>query len=101
MSHASRSRCQQRPKHTPDTQHTETPDRHKSPQSQLYDRPACHYYEYLSGCVDRYEDHVGAPDLPVDVRGKKQVASAALLDNVQEPGLVDGQIIGIPCIDLR
>lgn len=55
---------------------------------------------YLSGGVDRDEDHVGALDLSIDVRRKKQVAAAALLHHVQQPGLVNGQIIRVPRVDL-
>lgn len=56
---------------------------------------------YLGGCVHRYEHHVRPLDLIIDVGGKEQVAPTTLLDHVQQPGLVDGQVVGVPRIDLE
>lgn len=56
---------------------------------------------HLSWCVDGDEHHVRSLDLIVDVGGKEQVAPTTLLDNVQQPGLVDGKVVGVPRIDLE
>lgn len=55
---------------------------------------------YLGGRVDGDEDHVGALDLRVDVGREEEVPAPALLDHLQQTGLVDGEIVGVPCIDL-
>ena len=44
--------------------------------------------------------NVGLVDLGVNVGGKEQVATAALLDDLGKARLVDGQIIAVPGIDL-
>lgn len=56
---------------------------------------------HLGWRVDGDEDHVGALDLCVDVGGEKEVAPAALLDDLQQSRLVDGQVISVPRIDLN
>ena len=55
---------------------------------------------HLGGGIDGDEDHVGALDLCVDVRRKEQIAAAAGLDHFQQAGFIDGQVIGIPSVDL-
>ena len=50
--------------------------------------------------VDGDEDDVGLVDLVVDVGREEQVATAALLNDLGQTGLVDGQIVAVPGIDL-
>lgn len=55
---------------------------------------------HLGRRVDGDEDHVGALDLRVDVRREEEVPAAALLDHLQQSRLVDGEVVGIPGINL-
>ena len=46
----------------------------------------------LGGGVDGDEDQVGFGDSLVDLGGEEQVSASALLDNVNQSGLVDGKV---------
>lgn len=55
---------------------------------------------HLGGRVDRDENHVRTFDFRVDVGGEEQVSPAAFLHHIQQPRLVDGQIVRVPRVDL-
>lgn len=50
--------------------------------------------------VDGDENDVGIVNLGVNVGREKQVATAALLNDLGQTGLIDGQIVAVPGIDL-
>ena len=55
----------------------------------------------LRGRVDTDEDKVGLLDGLVHVGGEGEVATAGLLDHLDESGLIDGELVvgAVPCID--
>ena len=55
----------------------------------------------LGRSVDRDKDQVGLGDTLVDLGGEEQVPASASLDNINETGLVDGQVeVGVvPSVD--
>lgn len=56
----------------------------------------------LGGCIDGDEDEVGFDDGLVDVGAEEEVLASALLDDLVEARLVDGQSVGVPlCNALR
>lgn len=61
----------------------------------------CSPLHYLCRCVDRDEHHVRPLDFFIDIRREEQVSAPAFLDHLQQPRLVDGQVIGIPRVDLK
>lgn len=52
-----------------------------------------------SACTSPDEHDVSLADVLAGVGGEEQVAAAASLDDLEEAGLVDGQMLAVPRLD--